>query len=122
MRSNMTTIAIGFLCVFQLGWLWATLLLPEASAQEGHATSPQPASFHQICRGFTAPLDDQMAAVDTRDRLTEVGQWVGQHEDQGLRLHHVDFEIGQKRTGYPQGWIYVCMAPTSSPAQIQTPD
>jgi hypothetical protein len=56
---------------------------------------------------------DTEAAVtwETTDRTTEIGQWVGEQEDAGWALHHVDFEVGQKATGYPQGYVQICMQP-----------
>ena len=122
MRSKMTTFGIGFLCVFQLTWLWLAGGQPNAFAQEAETPEALPKSFVQVCRAFTASLDEQSAAIDTGDRLTEIGQWVGEHEDKGFRLHNVDFEVGQKRTGYPQGWVYVCVTPASNPASMTSTD
>ena len=122
MRSNMTTVGICFLSVALLGWVWNTAILPNAFAQNGDVPPPQSELFSQVCRGFMTSLEESAPVVNTGDRLTEIGQWVGEHEDKGLRLHNLDFEIGQKRTGFPQGWIFVCMTPNENPTQPVQPD
>ena len=63
-----------------------------------------------VCRLFLLDVSTA-AAIDTADRTTEVGQWVGEQVDQGMMLHGVDFEVGQKSTGYPQGYLNVCVYP-----------
>ncbi len=63
-----------------------------------------------VCRLFLSNVGDS-SVLDTSDRTTEVGQWVGQQVDQGMSLHGVDFEVGQKTTGYPQGYLHVCVYP-----------
>jgi len=61
------------------------------------------------CRVFTALLGDD-SILDTADATTEIGQWIA--EQAGWQLHSVDFEIGQKATGFPQGYRHVCLSPT----------
>jgi hypothetical protein len=89
-----------------------------AFAEEGdgdkEAPVTSPISLQLNCRVFRTNLEKDAAAIDTSDRLSEIGQWVGQLEDQSMQLHSVDFEIGQKATNFPQGWIYVCMSPKAS--------
>lgn len=63
-----------------------------------------------VCRLFLVDVTDS-GRMDTADRTTEVGQWVGEQVDSGLVLHGVDFEVGQKPTGYPQGYLNVCVYP-----------
>lgn len=64
-----------------------------------------------VCRLFLVDVGDS-DVLDTSDRTTEVGQWVGDQVDQGMSLHGVDFEVGQKTTGYPQGYVHVCVYPS----------
>jgi len=63
-----------------------------------------------VCRLFLVDVASD-GDIDTADRTTEVGQWVGTHVDAGMMLHGVDFEVGQKSTGYPQGYLQVCVYP-----------
>jgi hypothetical protein len=60
------------------------------------------------CRAFQTALD---AEIDTRDPEAELGQWVLDHEDRGWKVQTVQLEVGQKQTGFPQGWAYVCLRP-----------
>lgn len=63
-----------------------------------------------VCRVFTVDLRDPQT-LDTSDGTTEIGQWVASQAAEGLTLYNVDFEVGQKATGYPQGYAYVCLYP-----------
>jgi len=110
MQFKLTTLGFGFLCAAQLGWLWAICSNTAAFAEEQSASTTA-AKFSVQCKGFRSDLGkSESPTLDTSDRLTEVGQWVGQLEDQGMALHSVDFEVGQKTTNYPQPWVYVCMS------------
>jgi hypothetical protein len=113
----MTTTGFVFLCAAQLGWLWAVCSNTTALAEE--LTEPTPTIGLSVqCRGFHSDLGkSEPPAMDTSDRLTEVGQWVGKYEDLGMSLHSVDFEVGQKTTNYPEAWVYVCMRRGPSAAQ-----
>ena len=62
------------------------------------------------CRVFAVDVE-RGGAIETSDRTTEVGQWLGRQEDQNWRLHSMDFEMGMKKTGFPQGWVQVCARP-----------
>lgn len=63
-----------------------------------------------LCRLFLVDVRD-VDTWDTADRTTEIGQWVGEQTDAGLFLYSLDFEVGQKPTGYPQGYLTVCVYP-----------
>ncbi len=79
----------------------------EAQASEpGEVTTPE----RLLCRIFLIDVA-RGQVVETGDRTTEVGQWVGEQEEEGWRLFGVDFEVGQKATGYPQGYVQVCLQP-----------
>ena len=58
-------------------------------------------------------IDDTIIVLhdETLDRTTEVGQWIGKQTDEGWALTLMDFEVGQKPTGYPQGYLYLCVGP-----------
>lgn len=62
------------------------------------------------CKIFVVPLDQEFS-LETLDRTTEVGQWIGKQTDEGWELTLMDFEVGQKPTGYPQGYLYLCVGP-----------
>ena len=56
------------------------------------------------------PLEGAPSAIETNDTTTEIGQWL-KKEEMSYELFSVDFEIGQKPTGYPEGWAHVCLSP-----------
>lgn len=60
------------------------------------------------CRAF--PIDTGQE-IDTRDPGSDLGKWVLDLEDRGWQVHDVEWEIGQKQTGYPQAWAHVCLVP-----------
>ena len=78
----------------------------EAEPQQEAAPEVAPARFH--CKVFPTPLD---AAVDTRDHSSDLGRWVMDLEARGWAVHGVDFEVGQKPTGFAEGFVQVCMTP-----------
>ena len=84
-----------------------------AQAEEGvqEAISTVPEQVAQLrCRVFAVDVE-RGGAIETSDRTTEIGQWLGRQEDEQWRLHSVDFEMGVKKTGFPQGWVQVCVRP-----------
>lgn len=62
------------------------------------------------CAMFPTELETGKV-IETSDRTTEIGQWVAAQEEDDWQLYQVDFETAQKPTGYPQGWVQVCMTP-----------
>lgn len=96
-----------------LGMLVALGLIGvRALAQE----PPPAAAAHAVqkCRLFTLADLEKDRDLNTEDRSTEIGQWVTAREAEGWRLVGIDFEIGQKSTGYPQAWQQVCLEKGSS--------
>ena len=85
-----------------------------AQAQEPEAVGVQvavaPPPSRLTCRLFVVQPDHRWT-LETSDRTNEVGQWVGEMEEGGWVLHTTDMEVGQKSTGYPQGYLHLCMAP-----------
>lgn len=118
--STLRPFAITFavLSAFQAGWIlsgfWGdTVARAEPAAESPPAVgdlagkTPPPTGSESVrCRRFTADLEKN-PQTDTADRTTEIGRWVG--DQAGYRVESVDFEIGQKPTGYPQGWVQVCL-------------
>jgi hypothetical protein len=45
----------------------------------------------------------------TSDRTGPVGEWIGGREEEGWRLDAVDYEIGQKSTGYAEHRVMICV-------------
>ena len=76
-----------------------------ATAAAAHAASA-PSRFR--CRIFPTSLD---RAIDTRDRSSELGRWVIDQESRGWQVASVDFEVGQKPTGFSEGYVQVCLTP-----------
>lgn len=105
--------ALAFLCVFQAG-----LLLGRLVPNDAHAEEPQPEQpivpFYDpprlYCRLFQVPLEGAGTTFETSDVTTEIGKWV-QKEEESYELFTLDFEVGQKSTGYPQGHVQVCLSP-----------
>jgi len=74
---------------------------------EAQEPSAPAATRHLRCRAFQGPTDRDWV-IDTSDRTTEPGQWVGQQA--GWEVESVDFEVGTKPTGYPSTWAQVCVS------------
>lgn len=60
------------------------------------------------CATFPASLDAQLD-IDTRDASTDLGRWVAARRAEGADVDGIDFEVGTKPTGYPVGFVHVCM-------------
>lgn len=108
-------------CLAQGAWLLAPHLVDVALAQDDTteqapgpgeaAEEPARAASPRLhCRLFVTEVTHG-ADIDTGDRTTEIGQWVGDQEDDGWLLYGVDFEVGQKSTGYPNAFVHVCVYP-----------
>lgn len=91
----------------------ALLLGPALAAVVGTARADDPAPAfptRQVCRLFPVNLEKDRD-IDTGSKTTEVGQWLADRQKDGLMLYTVDFDAAQKATGYPQGWVQVCVVP-----------
>lgn len=86
------------------GWIGGRMLPGSAHAQEPAPAATAPAS----CRVFAVELVPGGFDIDLADRTTEIGRWVRERADEGGNVTEVDFEVGQKSTGYPQGWVQIC--------------
>lgn len=100
-----STLVLAVVCALQAGFLLGRNgIAATANAQEA---TPR---FALECRTFAIdPAKDPL--VQTSDKTTEIGKWVADREATGWTFYSLDFEIGQKPTGYPQGWLQVCTAP-----------
>lgn len=104
MRSWSTvTVALATVCALQAGFIAGRALPAAAYAQE-----PEPAAPSVECRVFATELAQGGFDVDLGDRTEEIGRWVRDRTDSGGIVTTIDFEVGQKATGYPQGWVQVC--------------
>lgn len=68
---------------------------------------PAHASPPLRCRAFQ--VDPAAPELDTTDTNTDAGRWTSDRESEGWVLFNVDFELGQKATGYPSAWWEVCL-------------
>ena len=98
------SISAALVGALMAGWLGAHL------GQTAQAQEAEPANPQLMCRYFAVDLASP-PVLETADRTSEVGQWIGSREDEGWKLYTVDFETSQKPTGYPQGWLQVCLYP-----------
>jgi hypothetical protein len=114
--------ALGLVAGRTLGGSIADARAQEPAAEDGSAEQPpaEPVADAILAAPADGPrLVCQVFAVDVRhptpldtaDGTTEVGQWVAARAAEGLVLYAVDFEVGQKPTGYPQGYVQVCVYP-----------
>ncbi len=108
MNDRTPVLGAAVVAAFAAGWLF-NAGVPRADAQQpaaGEHAEPAPPP-RVLCRLFTVRTEAGWT-VDTSDRTTEIGQWLGEMEESGWVLQGMDFEIGQKPTGYPQAWVQVC--------------
>jgi hypothetical protein len=91
--------------------LAAVVAVSGTVARAEDPTSPPPMwPTRQVCRLFPVDLPKDRD-IDTASRTTEVGQWLADRQKEGLDLYTMDFETAQKETGYPVGWVQVCVVP-----------
>ena len=95
------------LAVIAVG-LTLTVALARAQAPEGLA-EVEPVPTRLRCQTFETPLDG--AELDTHDLDSPAGQWLERQEATGWTLAQIDFEIGQKPTGFAQGFTQICVTP-----------
>ncbi|MBX2796676.1 MAG: hypothetical protein KTR31_03370 [Myxococcales bacterium] len=116
LRRSAVGIAMGIAVLWAAIATGVTFAAPGDDAEAQLATEPSaravaPERFH--CKIFRTPLD---AAVDTRDHSTDLGRWVMDQEARGWAVQGVDFEVGQKPTGFAEGFVQICMTPVLEPA------
>jgi len=111
MPTRKTTASIlAFLAITVL-FQSRSLLFDDALAQEPPEPEPALARYDAPplelrCRVFPVLLDGD-STFETGDATTEVGQWIEAQD--GWLFHSADFEVGQKSTGFPQGFSQVCL-------------
>ncbi|MBW1880724.1 MAG: hypothetical protein JRI25_23455 [Deltaproteobacteria bacterium] len=112
-RWMIVAIMLTALCALEGARILGPALSDDALAQvpgdDMERVLPTEPGERRLCKLFETDVG-QGAMVETSDRTTEVGQWVAEQEEAGWRLHDLDFEVAQKSTGYPQGFIQVCLA------------
>lgn len=101
MQNRIVIGAAGLVGLVAVAWVQVG-----ASAEPGPAQAP--ALPRVRCKVFPTEIG---AMIDTRDASQELGQWVLSQEDQGWAVRDVRWEVGQKPTGYAQGYTHVCMEP-----------
>ncbi len=100
-----TTLALLVSCI-ALGALGAGVAGADDSQ---HSDAIEAESLRLRCHLFSHPLDVRIE-IDTHDATTEIGQWVGEAAEVGWTLHSVQLAVGQKPTGYMQGFHEVCLS------------
>jgi len=63
-----------------------------------------------LCRVFPVELEND-EGWDSDDPQHPIGAWIHRMDERGWALATVDLTVGQKRTGYPQGYQQVCLSP-----------
>ena len=101
--------ALLFAATAMAGITWAST----GAATDEEISQPVPdvqgvAPKRFLCRVFATALSEP---VDTRDRSSELGRWVIDFEGRGWQVDSLDFEVGQKPTGFAEGFVSVCLTP-----------
>ncbi len=100
--SRTSALPWALLVGVMLGWSAQSPLGEARAAPAG----PGPGELH--CRMFSVAVEDG-ARLETEDRTSEVGQWLEAERPRGWRVHTVDFEVAQKPSGFPMGFVAVCL-------------
>jgi len=72
------------------------------------ATAADNAPSDRLCKLFNHPLEDGFV-LDTSDATSPVGAWIAGERARGWGTADVDFEVVQKGTGFPAGYVQVCL-------------
>ena len=102
-KSLITIATLTALCT-------GALLAPSSAFAQDVAEpqeAPTPISPPMRCRAFMVPVAEP--ELDTTDLHTEAGKWTADREAEGWVLFNIDFEMGQKPTGYPTAWWQICL-------------
>lgn len=110
MRSPWTPVAVLAVGVTLTVALAQAQAPPVAGGGVALGDEPAPAPVRLRCQTFATDLEAG-STFDTHDLDTAVGQWLERQEATGWRLAGVDFEVGQKPTGFAQGYTQVCVSP-----------
>ena len=111
-RGSPLPVAAGLFIALSIGFVAGSTEPLAAKAQDPVVVGDSAAATpKQKCRLFQLQDLEHDRDLLTSDRTSEIGQWVGTQEDAGWLLYSIDFEVGQKATGYPLGLLYVCMSP-----------
>lgn len=104
------SVVLAAIFLLQTGWWLGQFLPSNAWAQETpRDVSPATVVSSVKCRVFAVDINNG-DPLETNDRTSVVGQWVGEQLDASFKFHSIDFEVGQKSTGYQQGWAQICMS------------
>lgn len=131
MKISPLTAVLAAVVLFQAGLLLGQLRPLDARAEPGEvvpsAPDPMPPAppeasaagdtFYDpprlYCKPFEVPMSGASAAMETNDATTPIGRWIAD-EEASYELFSIDFEVGQKPTGYPIGIAWVCLAPRTA--------
>jgi hypothetical protein len=110
MSWKYATPALAALCVFQAGLIFGRFAPLDAHAEEPAVDQGFYDPPRLRCRSFPVPVEGAGTLFETNDRTTEIGRWL-ETEERRYELFSIDFEVGQKPTGYPTAFAWVCLSP-----------
>ena len=87
---------------------WAGTADDEESLELNTMAEPAPYPGRLKCKAFTHLLDG--AEVELPGSSTDAGQWVAGNA-QTWQIYTAELVVGQKSTGFPQGWLHICLLP-----------
>ncbi len=96
MRTTSTVLALCLLALI--------ILMPTRSTAVDAPSQPR-----LLCRVFEVPLTGD--TWDSADPNHPIGAWIQELDERGWALHTTQLTVGQKRTGYAQGYQQVCLRP-----------
>lgn len=97
---------LAAIVLVQSGWWLAQWAPPTAHAED---EAPPASGLRLLCRTF--PLDaSPEATLETADSSVPLGAWIAE-KSRDWTLYTLDYEIGQKSTGFPQHWVQACLMP-----------
>lgn len=79
-----------------------------AAGRTWPAVAADGAPGERLCRLFPHALEKDVV-IDTSDATSEIGAWVSSERARGWGTADVDFEVVQKGTGFPAGYVHVCL-------------
>lgn len=87
---------------------WASAADDEESLEQSAVAEPAPYPGRLKCKAFPHPLDG--SEVELPGSSTDGGRWVSSHAS-NWQIYTAELVVGQKSTGFPIGWLHVCLRP-----------
>lgn len=114
MNPTRISLFLAGVCLFQAGLILGQVV-PSAALAQDPTDDPTEEAWQAplprlLCKTFTQDMKEPME-VETADSSTEIGAWIKEKEQGGWQLYMLDLDVGSKSTGFPQGWVSVCLSP-----------